>query len=444
MEDDAFISFRYARNLATGNGFTFNPGEVHFGTSAPLFAAALGVLGIPKPNVIPFLGFWISALALLACGLAMLAFWWDSKREVGMLAGVLIVASPLTYYSFGMEMSTQAALVLWGFYLCRIGRPVRGNGLLALAVLVRPDAVVALAIGLGYAAWQRRRVPWREGGVAALILLPAALTLYFYFGTALPATAAAKQAQVESGVWRTFIPGTLEFLQDRYVIGRHMPIAPVAAETVNTPLPAWPLWAGLACVGVFFCRRAALPILWGAGITFAYQVGRVTFNDWYIVPVGIGLSILIACALSKLPRRAVIGFTAAAGCFLIWYAWARGVNTRDGRTASYIQAGKWLAVNTTHEQTIGFCELGYVGWYCDRKMVDPLGLVHEGLDRHVSAGNFGYAYKKRKPDYILDCPVFNLLFAPDHTLDWIRANYAPVAEFRNRGYAPVTVWKRKA
>lgn len=443
IEDDAFISFRYARNLALGHGFTFNPGEIHFGTSAPLFAAFLGVIGKLSPASIPALGVALSALGLLACAFAVLAFWWDSTREVGLLAGILIVGSPLTYYSFGMEMSTQAALVLWGFYLCRIGRPVRGNALLALAVLVRPDAIVALAIGLGYAALRRRTLPIRELAVSAGVLIPAAVILYAYFGTALPATAAAKQAQVESGVWQTFIPGTIDFLRDRYVVGRHMPICPVPLETINTPLPGWPLWLALAAVGGFFGRRAALPLLWAAGMTMAYQVGRVTFNDWYIFPVGIGLSVLVACAFARLPKAAVLAACGAAGMFLVWYAGARAANCIDGRTQSYIEAAKWLSAHTQPDDRVGFCELGYIGWFCDRPMVDPLGLVHEGLDSHVSSGNFGYAYRKRQPEFILDCSAFNRLFEPDHTRDWMQQNYAQVATFHHLGYPPVTVWKRE-
>ena len=42
--DDALITYRFARNLATGVGLVYNPGEWHLGTTAPLYALILGGL----------------------------------------------------------------------------------------------------------------------------------------------------------------------------------------------------------------------------------------------------------------------------------------------------------------------------------------------------------------------------------------------------------------
>ena len=33
--DDAYITYRYAQNLATGHGFAFNPGDHILGTTSP-------------------------------------------------------------------------------------------------------------------------------------------------------------------------------------------------------------------------------------------------------------------------------------------------------------------------------------------------------------------------------------------------------------------------
>ena len=40
--DDFFITYRYAANLAAGDGFRFNPDDTVFGTTAPGFAGAAG------------------------------------------------------------------------------------------------------------------------------------------------------------------------------------------------------------------------------------------------------------------------------------------------------------------------------------------------------------------------------------------------------------------
>lgn len=52
LVDDAFITFRYAENMAAGHGLVFNPGEPVLGTSTPLMTILLGMLkliGIDVP-----------------------------------------------------------------------------------------------------------------------------------------------------------------------------------------------------------------------------------------------------------------------------------------------------------------------------------------------------------------------------------------------------------
>ena len=45
MVDDAYITFRYARNLVEGAGFVYNPGERVLGTTTPLYTLLMA--GLP-------------------------------------------------------------------------------------------------------------------------------------------------------------------------------------------------------------------------------------------------------------------------------------------------------------------------------------------------------------------------------------------------------------
>ncbi|HVU10414.1 MAG TPA: hypothetical protein VHD90_04010, partial [Phototrophicaceae bacterium] len=42
--DDAFITFRYSRNIVEGDGFVYNPGEYTLGTTTPLFTLMLSAV----------------------------------------------------------------------------------------------------------------------------------------------------------------------------------------------------------------------------------------------------------------------------------------------------------------------------------------------------------------------------------------------------------------
>jgi len=42
--DDAFITFRYARNIVEGQGFVYNPGSQVLGTTTPLYTVLMAVI----------------------------------------------------------------------------------------------------------------------------------------------------------------------------------------------------------------------------------------------------------------------------------------------------------------------------------------------------------------------------------------------------------------
>ena len=63
--DDVFITYRYAQNLAAGDGFVFNPGERVFGVTEPAVGLVLGGLAWSSGIAIPILGTLFTAAALL-------------------------------------------------------------------------------------------------------------------------------------------------------------------------------------------------------------------------------------------------------------------------------------------------------------------------------------------------------------------------------------------
>jgi hypothetical protein len=64
--DDAYITFRYARNLLEGNGLVFNPGEPVLGTTTPVYAllmAGLGLVAGGSQAPFPTLALCVNSLA---------------------------------------------------------------------------------------------------------------------------------------------------------------------------------------------------------------------------------------------------------------------------------------------------------------------------------------------------------------------------------------------
>src|SRR5579884_967317 len=154
--DDAYITMRYARNIATGVGFVFNPGQHVLGTTTPLWtlilAAAywLGVHDLPSAALV--LGALADAatsalLVRIGCRLGLKLSW-------STLAAIAFAVSPtsIIYTTGGMETPLFVLLVVAAGLSTLAERPGPMALFAALALLTRPDGLVLVGlIGLRYA-----------------------------------------------------------------------------------------------------------------------------------------------------------------------------------------------------------------------------------------------------------------------------------------------------
>ncbi|MFM7069588.1 MAG: hypothetical protein ACKOYM_09030, partial [Actinomycetes bacterium] len=220
-QDDGFITFRYARNLARGNGLVFNVGErvegytnflwtalmavpEKFGWSSPVFAQVVGIV-------------LMVATVLVVLRFAGRLF---GSRAMGCLVALVTVAnmSFLTYATGGLETMLQTFLVVSvGALLVPVGtfpeqqrhrRRVIAGVCAGLAVLTRLDSAVLVGTWMLvhlYVQWRRASDPSerrRQLGVSIVELgLPVAalvgpwmLWKLDFYGNLLPNTFYAKSA----------------------------------------------------------------------------------------------------------------------------------------------------------------------------------------------------------------------------------------------------------
>src|SRR5262245_47221622 len=112
--DDSWIHLHFARNLAEGHGFAYNPGVPVAGSTAPLWTLVLaGGFALLGAHL-----YW-AKVAGIAAGLATalvtarLAARWTGDRRLALLAGVATaIAGPLVWGALsGMEVDLGALLV---------------------------------------------------------------------------------------------------------------------------------------------------------------------------------------------------------------------------------------------------------------------------------------------------------------------------------------------
>ncbi|MCB9763259.1 MAG: hypothetical protein H6739_26050 [Alphaproteobacteria bacterium] len=184
--DDAYITFRYARNLAEGHGAVWNPGEWVEGYTnfSLMFLLAGGMaLGVPPEVVSTVIGVasGVAVLALLARFGAARRGWGDPLTWAPLLL-LVTNRSFLGWTTGGLATMLNTALVFGAMvawlaeHEAEDPRPWRSSLWGTAAMLTRPDAgLFAALLGLGLAVdvARRRRPPsallvWLATPVVAL------------------------------------------------------------------------------------------------------------------------------------------------------------------------------------------------------------------------------------------------------------------------------------
>ncbi len=102
--DDFFITYRYAQNLAQGNGLVFNPGERVFGTTAPGLALLLAAAHLLTRIPIHWLGTLLTGLSLTGIALLLLAAAEaDGRRVEAWVGGTLLLTNTYLWACHGAE-----------------------------------------------------------------------------------------------------------------------------------------------------------------------------------------------------------------------------------------------------------------------------------------------------------------------------------------------------
>jgi arabinofuranosyltransferase len=210
LQDDAYISFRYAKWFSRGYGLVWYPGLKEFGYTNFLYTLLIGIFmipGIPPEIASAFINISTFFVALILT--YKLAFYITRLQFVALAATLLLSIhhSFTSYATGGMETMLVTALVLGFYYLLythlyKIDAFVYGFiGILAsLVMLTRLDSVLLLIPGyvflwLYYSPnWKMRSLitsltTIRHAVIPPVIIVPVfILCCYISYGDALPNT----------------------------------------------------------------------------------------------------------------------------------------------------------------------------------------------------------------------------------------------------------------
>jgi hypothetical protein len=423
LYDDAFITMRYAQNLAAGHGFVYNPGapwEPVLGTTTPAYTLVLAAAAWGGADVSVFaVAFNAVCDGLIAC--LILRSLQQAAPLGGLLAAGLFAATPLLnrISAGGMESPLFVLSALAAFHLDDRRQHVRAGMLAALSALVRPEGVLTMLV-LVLRNWRNLRV------LACSVVPPISLGLVYlviataYFGSPIPQSVLAKARMQVTGWGPALVILRWSF---------------AASTLLAVALP-------ITLVGVWSCMRSAglrrSYSLWALLLTGAYVAARPMVWSWYFYPVltanclwlGTGLALVLGKGLPRLQAALATGGTRALpiGVYLVCALGTGGFAIYLGpspvRSGIYAAMRGWACKSVPLNASILAHDIGAIGYYSGARILDSAGLVWPVA---VNTDQMTLI-RENRPDYVLLTAVRSNVEAMQSDAD-LRPCYTPVARF---------------
>lgn len=378
--DDTYIYLQYAKNIAAGNGFSFNPGEESYGVTSPLW-----VLILTLPNFAGINAFWFSKFADLLCALfsiflffrlASLFFKDDMTRYAA--TGMFILNAWFVRWTFsGMETSFAVMLVVWIFLLYYTQKWSLMFFLMGLFYLTRPEGFVLFLVLFVIVLYNlKKQNEFNLLKISKYILLTAIPVLIFLlyaklsFGTFMPNTALGKSTlslspliifeQVKEISKTLAGAGLFELLLSVVFI-----LFAIKKKNFQKTLPMF-IWI-FALVFLYIITDADIISRYLLIISpFFILIGlksieNLKFNQKYIIIAVFLISVFYSQFIFyKFVKPSTDDF-------------AKGVNE------CFIPIADWLKQNTDPKAKILVNDVGAIGYFSNRYIIDAAALINRDL-----------------------------------------------------------------
>lgn len=433
--DDAYITYRYARNLLSGYGPVFNAGERVLGITTPLYMMLISALALPfggSHAPFPTISWLFNSFAdVLSCAFIIRIGHILKAKALGFIAAALWAISPwsVTFSIGGMETSVYILLLLASFSFHLEGRPLLASATGAFSLLTRPDALILLVLFFmaGLFNLLRGRVklkPWLKAlSLFFLLLLPWTIFAFFYYGSLVPHSIKAK-------IYAYHLPPRAALVR----LVQHYSTPFIEQLTFGTYWVGFGiiLYAFLSFLGI---RRTvkSYPRAWpGLLYPWLYFVLFASFNPlifrWYLAPPlpFYILSILLGAKaiLSDLgvKKRSFIILLALLPMLTTLREWTLHPDHGPGRPAPemafikgellYKEAAERIKPLLKPSTLIAAGDVGVLGYFTEARILDLVGLNSPQATDYYPLPPSMYAINYAvPPDLILDfCPDIVIIF----------------------------------
>ena len=384
--DDAWIHQTYARNLAQFGEWSFIPGQPSAGSTAPLWSLLLAI-GYLISRGIPFTWtFLLGGACLLGIGMAgQVIFQNRAGGNRFPWAGLFLVGEWHLVWAAvsGMETALMGFVVLFVFWwlMRKSSRWELAGALVGVAVWIRPDGLTLFGPAIFVLLLQTDG--WQARGIAAARLASGFVLLflpYLLFN------------RVANG---SFWPNTLYAKQAEYAALRELPILGRLFNQFGLALTGpglfllpgfifglWRSWQKrdwtILSAGLWFAGYA---VIYAFRLPVVYQHGR------YLMPampvfflVGLIGSSYLLRALSVSKLSFVLSRVGMLSLIMVWVGFLAIGALAFAQDVAIIQTemvdvAHWVGANTSSQDVIAVHDIGAIGYFSQRRLVDLAGLV---------------------------------------------------------------------
>lgn len=468
--DDAWIHMTMARNFVEGNGWGMEPGRTLSVSTSPTWTLLLAfsycifrepVLSILSLSVI------LSMMSVSLCYFLIVML--TERKTLGLIGGIVFVFHPTVLWGMGSGMELPLVLLtlmttLWLYYsadelsFCRrYVMPVA----LSIAAMTRPELFVLIPLALidtFYSVWLRgeKQRAFRTFLIQAAIVL-VCLSPYFVFNKIssdlwFPTTYYAKTRIRGIGLSAALASRNINHIYNAVVtqpINQVFDVVRYIAESNMLMLlllapGALALSKGLARGAAARGAVLALAVFvlpYAMGVTAPARFLSNHASRYFVIFPALG--VVLAClglSLAIRTSRTVIVPVVCAVLLLIapWRTTYRAfqllVTDVDSTERMYRPIGEWINQNMEKEAVLAVNDIGVIGYYARRPMIDVMGLASPEIWPAIQRPPFQRLDVTKMREYLKSRKVDYLVLSPQ---------YYPALTNDKKTFEPIQTWSER-
>lgn len=397
------IVARIVSNILDGNGWSYNPGEIHNASTSVLNTILVLISSIVTEEIL------LSANVISALGIftAITSIFLLFKDKYGVGASFLISSSLAYTLAHNTTWGVETNLFIGFLFLFILfEHRISSYFILGLLTLTRPDGLLVCGLKGLKDLISHRNLPFLGILIVTLLLLPWVVFSLIKFNQIFPDTLSVKVWQGKSGLW-----------------GHGLIYGKAILEHFSLQSKTNCLLLFFGFIGIYFLVKGKSPFLYAILFVGIQQAAYVLLNvpgyHWYfgaidavlVVTAFIGGIEIAQYFFSKIvPIQVALNsklvVPALATLILIFITYRGGTERKDTRDQEYKNAILTVDSQIKSKGALGTIEVGSIGYYTNRKIIDLAGLASMNPE-YLSSANIDEFYKNPPEILLLHEPLWH-------------------------------------